>query len=346
MFSPSVVIIGGGISGVTAALSLARRGVAVDLIEQEGQVGGHALTVCCKAIHGQCQYCGGCLAAEQFTAVRNEPLVRIHTRSKLTKLTPSSRDFQYEAASSDNTVSGSARAVIIATGFDHIDARTKGPYGYSILPMVITGEEMERRLKSEGQAVYDTSEPQEVAFIQCVGSRDEHAGRGWCSQVCCRYGVRLARLLKERSPQINVTIFKMDIQTSGRDSQYFALAQQEGIRFICGLPASIRRVTDNPAKAELIFDDILAGQYRTRSFDLVVLATGIEPRQDAAVLAETLGIERNRFGFIDAGEDMVASNVPGIFSAGCCQSPRSISDSIAHASLAAEACYRYLQGQA
>ncbi|MCE5259134.1 MAG: FAD-dependent oxidoreductase [Chloroflexi bacterium] len=342
MPNTSVVIIGGGISGVAAALNLAQRGVAVDLVEREPRLGGNTLDVCCKAVNGQCQHCGGCLVAERLRAVCAEPLVTVHLSSTITNIQPAGDTFSYQLVTANVKQAKSARAVIAATGFDHIDARTKGPYGYGALSMVITGEDMERRLRAEGQSVYDCAVLRDVAFIQCVGSRDEHANRGWCSQVCCRYAVRLARLLGARSPQTNITIFKMDIQTAGRDSQAFALAQQEGIRFICGLPAVVRRSEKDSAKAALLFDDINTGQFRTNEFDLVVLATGIEPRSDALQLAETLGVERNRFGFL-ASQDGAALSIPGIFAAGCCQSPRSISESIVHATAAAEACYRYLQ---
>jgi hypothetical protein len=76
---------------------------------------------------------------------------------------------------------------------------------------------MERRLRLEGQGAYDGLGAARVAFIQCVGSRDEHVGRGYCSQVGCRYAVRLARLLKARNPGLQVSVFKMDIQSGGRD---------------------------------------------------------------------------------------------------------------------------------
>lgn len=346
MHNEPVVVIGGGISGVTAALNLAQHGIAVDLVEREPRLGGNALTVSCKAVNGQCQHCGGCLVADSLHQISAMSHLRVDLSSRITAVQHSGKVFNFQLDTPHGLENRIAQAVIVATGFDHVDARTKGPYGYGILPMVITGEDMERRLRDEGQAAFDAPGPREIAFIQCVGSRDEHAGRGWCSQVCCRYGVRMARLLKARSPQTNVTVFKMDIQTAGRDSQAFALAQQEGIRFVCGIPAVIRRSERDLSKAVLLFDDIHAGQFREQEFDLVVLSTGIEPRHDAAELAEILRVERSRFGFLDAGWDETALDVAGVFAAGCCQSPRSIPESIAHATTAAENCLRYLMEMA
>ncbi|MHB1355823.1 MAG: FAD-dependent oxidoreductase [Anaerolineae bacterium] len=345
MDGPRVLIIGGGISGITAALNLAQRGVAVDLVERESRLGGNALTVCCKAINGLCQYCGACLVADRLQAIRSCQGIAVHSSSSITNLDVETNDFSYRLSPSLQTEPGIANAIIVATGFDHFDAHTKGPYGYGILPMVVSGEEMERRLKGEGQMLYDTQQPREVAFIQCVGSRDEHAGRGWCSQVCCRYGVRLARLLKAHSPQTNITVFKMDIQTTGCDSTAFQQAQEEGIQFVVGLPAVVRRSESNSGKACLFFDDVLGGKVRQQEFDLVVLATGIEPRHDATDWAQALSINTNRFGFFASSGDGTTTIKPGVFLAGCCQSPRSISESIAHANLTAETCYRYLQEQ-
>jgi heterodisulfide reductase subunit A2 len=346
MDNPRVLVIGGGISGITAALNLAQRGVVIDLVERESRLGGNALTVCCKAINGQCQYCGACLVADRLQAIRGYRGITVHSSCSIENLNVETNVFTYHLNPSLQAEPDIAQAIIVATGFDHVDAHTQGPYGYGILPMVVSGEEMERRLKSEGQTLFDTHQPREVAFIQCVGSRDEHAGRGWCSQVCCRYGVRLARLLKAHSPQTNITIFKIDIQTTGRDSIAFQQAQDEGVHFVAGLPAVVRRSEINPGKVSLFFDDILGGQVRQQEFDLVVLATGIEPRHDAPSWAQSLEINTNRFGFFASTGDGTTTIKPGIFLAGCCQSPRSISESIAHAALAAETCYRYIQEQA
>ncbi len=235
-------------------------------------------------------------------------------------------------------------AVILATGFDHVDAHTKGPYGYGILPAVTTGEEVEKRLRQNGRRAYEGLGLQKVAFIQCVGSRDEHVGRGYCSQVCCRYAVRLARLFKSWYPQAEVTVFKMDIQTSGRDfDPTWQAAQKEGIRFVAGLPAVIRRSRESPGRATFLYDDILAGKITQEDFDLIVLSVGMQPRRDAGRVADFFGLNRDPYGFFATREDETSTLVPGVFIAGSCQAPRSIAESIVHAQKDAEACYIYLQ---
>jgi len=361
---PNVLVVGGGIAGLTAALNLAQRGIGVTLLERAPDLGGNAKTVCCKALGsassraiarwaGECQLCGGCLLADSLAAVRQAQGIRIITEATVTRVDRVNGGFCFEV-DGPGSLPGApplhADALVLATGFDHIDARVKGPYGYGILPAVTTGEEMEKRLKVEGQGAYDGCSPRHVAFIQCVGSRDEHAGRGYCSQVCCRYGLRLARLLKSRYPEVEITVFKMDIQTSGRDfGQTWSSAAAEGIRLVSGLPAVIRRSTNNPDHVTFLYDDILAGQLRQEDFDMVVLATGMQPRRDAAEIADLYGIDRDRYGFFSARagatgtqSDGPSTSVPGIFMAGSCAGPRTIAESIAHARQAAEACYSYL----
>ena len=340
-----VVVVGGGIAGLTAALNLAQRRAHVVLVEREPVLGGNALTVCCKAIAGDCQSCGGCLLPDQITAVRGTDRIEVLTETSVTRVRRENGGFSLSLtrpSGADGALY--ADAVVLATGFDHVDAHTKGPYGYGILPSVTTGEEMERRLKERGQSAYDDLNLAKVAFIQCVGSRDEHAGRGYCSQVCCRYGLRLARLLKSRLPEVEITVFKIDIQTSGRDfAATWEACRREGIRLVAGLPAVIRRSPDDPGRATFLIDDILGNEIAQESYDLVVLSVGMQPRADAASVADLFAINQDAFGFFAARDDETSTLAPGVFVAGSCQAPRSMSESLAHAQQAAEACYRYLQ---
>jgi len=341
---PSVAVIGGGIAGVTAALNLAERGISVSLIEREASLGGNAQTVCCKAVDGVCQLCGGCLLGDQLTALERATTIDTYYRTTVERVERQDGRFVLSlqgGLASDTDLS--VDAVLLATGFEHFDAIHKGPYGFGLLPAVTTGEEMERRITLEGQGAHDDLAGKAVAFVQCVGSRDEHLGHGYCSQVCCRYAIRLARLLISRVPDIQVSVFKMDIQSSGRDMlPSWRAAQDEGVRIVAALPAVIHRNPDNPLQATFIYDDPCIGEPREEVFDLVVLSTGIMPRGDAADVGDRFGLGLNRFGFFDARPDGVSTLIPGVFVAGSCQAPRSMAESLAHAETAAETCYRHL----
>ena len=341
---PKVAVIGGGSAGLSAASNLAMRGVQVALIERERELGGNALSVCCKAIAGECQLCGGCLLADHLAEVKESGAISLHLETAVTRVEQDNGSLLLHLSTAGAPAELDVDAVVLATGFDHVDAHTKGPYGYGTLPGVITGEELEKRLKAEGQGAYDDLDLHKVAFIQCVGSRDEHVGRGYCSQVCCRYGLRLARLLKSRNPEAEVTVFKMDIQTSGRDfGATWSAVSEEGVRLVSGLPAVIRRSVDDPCRATFVYDDILEGKIAQQDFDLVVLSVGIQPRSDAAQTADLFGVNQDEYGFLAARDDESSTIAKGVYLAGCCQAPRSISESMAHARQAAEACYTYLQ---
>jgi len=344
-----VLVVGGGIAGIATAINLARSGVAVTLVEREAHLGGNALTVCCKAIDGVCQLCGGCLLRDRIAEVQSLANVQIKTGVSVDRVSrpATAGDAPSLHVRLTDGSELSASAVVLATGFDHVDARSKGPYGLGILPAVTTGEEMERRLSQEGQWAYDADAPKRVAFVQCVGSRDERAGRGYCSQVCCRYALRLARLLKARIPGVEITIHKMDLQTSGRDiCPTWKAARQEGLRVIAGLPAVIRRPIDDPTAATFFYDDILGATMTEATYDLVVLSTGIQPRADAALWAETFGLDRDAYGFYATLSDGSSTLAPGVFAVGCCAAPRSIAESVAHAGVAAEACLAWLRTNA
>lgn len=340
--SAHVTVVGGGIAGIAAALNLAQRSLQVTLLEKSDLLGGRARTICCKAVDGRCQLCGGCLLGDHLSALR-QSTVDVRLNASVERVVRAGDGFAlYLQPPAEEPLL--TQAVILATGFDHVDARAKGPYGHGLLPQVLSGEEVEQRLQERGQAALDGLNLRRVAFIQCVGSRDEHAGRGYCSQVCCRYGLRLARLLRSRHPQAEITIFKIDIQACGRDFQEtWQALPNEGIRLVAGLPAVLRRSADEPERVTFLYDDILQGQVAQGAFDLVVLATGIQPRRDAAAVAEMFGIDQDAYGFFAAAPDETATLSPGVFLAGCCQAPRSVAESIAHAQRAAQACYSHLQ---
>ena len=338
--SSDILVLGGGISGMTAALSLAKRGMAVHLVERAPRLGGNGLKVCCKAIDGECQLCGGCLLGDALEEIGGTSNLLVETGATVARVERRDGGFVYQTSGDQQR--RFAKAVIVATGFQDIDARTKGPYGWGQLPMVVTGREMEEALLAQGRAAWDEHLDRGVAFVQCVGSRDEHAGRGYCSQVCCRYAMRLARYLRSRRPDASITIFKMDMQRTGRDTALVWEKVADDVRFVSGLPAVIRRAPEDPTLAEFLIDDIVAGETRRETFGLVILANGIEPQPDAAAVANLFGLTQDQYGFLATQDDEVSTIVPGVFTAGCCQAPRSIAASAFHAEQAAQICASYL----
>lgn len=233
-------------------------------------------------------------------------------------------------------------SVIVATGFDVFDAREKGSLGYGRYPNVLTGLDLEQIFTREGYIRLPGSgkEPQNIAFIQCVGSRDK--GHGYCSQVCCKYAMKLAGLIKYQNAGTQVTIFYIDLQTAGKGFAQFYEKYKESIRFVRGVPVEVVQTVSG--ELELKFEDISQGKVCRDTFDLVVLSVGISPGKGTWDLARILGINLADDGFFDT-KDCLSSNetnVDGIFVAGTCQGARDIPDSIAHGTAAASKAMQVL----
>jgi heterodisulfide reductase subunit A len=236
----------------------------------------------------------------------------------------------------------SVGAVIIATGFNVFDAREKGSLGYGRYPNVLTGLDLEQIFTREGYLRLPTNgkEPQNIAFIQCVGSRDE--GHAYCSQVCCKYAMKLAGLIKYQNPDTQVTIFYIDLQTTGKGFAQFYVDYKESIQFVRGIPVEILQTSSG--ELEVRFEDIAQGKVCRDTFDLVVLSVGISPGKNSWDLARILGINLADDGFFDIKHPLSSNetNVDGIFVAGTCQGPKDIPDSIAHGIAAASKAMQVL----
>jgi heterodisulfide reductase subunit A len=236
----------------------------------------------------------------------------------------------------------SVGAVIVATGFNVFDARVKGSLGYGRYPNVLTGLDLEQVFTREGYLRLRTNgkEPKNIAFVQCVGSRETR--HGYCSQVCCKYAMKLAGLIKYQSPDTRVTIFYIDLQTAGKGFAQFYEEYKEGVRFVRGVPVEILQTVSG--ELEVKFEDISQGKVCRDTFDLVVLSVGISPGKSTWDLAKILGINLADDGFFDK-KDLLSSNetnVDGIFVAGACQGPKDIPDSISHGIAAASKAMQVL----
>jgi heterodisulfide reductase subunit A len=234
-------------------------------------------------------------------------------------------------------------AIIVATGFDVFDAREMGCLGYGRYPNVLTGLDLEKIVNREGclKLPSNGKQPRNVALIQCIGSRDET--HGYCSQVCCKYAMRFARLIKYQNPNAEVTIFYIDLQTAGKGFARFYEECQETIRFVRGVPVEISETSSG--ELEVRFENISEGKVARETFDLVALSVGLSPREDSWDVARALGINLGESGFFDTKAPLNSNetNVEGIFLAGTCQGPRDIPESFAHGMAAAQRATEVLQ---
>jgi heterodisulfide reductase subunit A len=235
--------------------------------------------------------------------------------------------------------------IILATGFQTFDAKKSPQYGYGKYPNVYTSLEIERMVNASGPTggeiiTKEGNKPKSVGIIHCVGSRDEKTNK-WCSKVCCMYSLKLAHLIKEHTGA-EVYNFYIDMRTPGKGyEEFYDKLMHEGVHLIRG---RVSEVTDWALTAEeenkLIIraEDTLIGVVRRVPVDMVVLAVGLEPREDAGEVRRMFNISCSNEGFFLERHPKLApvnTFTDGIFIAGACQGPKDIPDSVAQAGAAA-----------
>jgi len=250
-------------------------------------------------------------------------------------------DFEQE----DKIIEVEVGSIIMATGFQVFDPTPIYSYGYKRLDNVITSLEFERMVNSAGPTegdivLKDGSEPDSIAIIHCVGSRDEKYHE-YCSRVCCMYSMKFAHLIKEHT-SARVYEFYIDIRSFGKGyEEFYNRILNEGTTFIRGRPAEITNVAETPeeeGKLIVQFEDTLAGKQRRLPVDMVILSCALEPQSDVEAIARLFNISRSGDGFFLEKHpklEPVSTMTDGIFLAGCCQGPKDIPDTVAQASAAA-----------
>jgi heterodisulfide reductase subunit A2 len=234
-------------------------------------------------------------------------------------------------------------AIILATGFKVFNTEKRPEYGHGQYDNVVTGLTLERLLSASGPTgghivrPSDGKIPKKIAFIQCVGSRDQSIGNSYCSRVCCMYALKQARLLKEHVPQADITIFYMDIRAFGKGYEEFyrRACDELRLKLIRGRVAKVDETADTH-DLTLKFEDTEQGNVRTESFQLLVLSAGLESTANEITSLMPVAVGEDRFfQTIDPKIDPVLTSVEGVFVAGVAEGPKDIPDSVAQASAAA-----------
>ncbi|MDR2623428.1 MAG: CoB--CoM heterodisulfide reductase iron-sulfur subunit A family protein [Methanobrevibacter sp.] len=234
--------------------------------------------------------------------------------------------------------------IIVATGYDPYDPTEKLEYGYGQYTNVITAMEIERMINAsgptEGHVIKpsDHKTPKRVAFIHCVGSRDEQIGKPYCSRVCCMYSMKNAQLVIDHEADTDVTLYYMDIRAFGKGFEEFYKNSQEkyGIKFLRGRPAEI---IENPDLTLTVrSEDTLLGKVTEYDYDLVVLSVGLVPPEGSEQLRQTIGLSKSADGFLMEAHPKlrpVDTLTDGVYLAGVSQGPKDIPDAVAQGSGAA-----------
>ena len=235
-------------------------------------------------------------------------------------------------------------SVIISSGIKPYDPSEHDVYGYTKSKNIVTSLEFERILSSagpyEGHLVRpsDKKEPKKIAWLQCVGSRDNHLGaNGYCSSVCCTYAVKEAMLAKEHSHDpLDTAIFYMDIRTHGKDYEHFYNRgrDESGIRFVKSRITNIIPDAETGMQILTYIDE--TGIRQEEEFDIVVLSVGLCVGDEAIKLAGIMDIRLDHYNFVTTNSfEPVKTSRPGIFICGAFEAPKDIPSSVIESSAAA-----------
>lgn len=250
------------------------------------------------------------------------------------------RAINYDEA--DERLELNVGAVVFSSGFEEFDPRPLYKYGYQRLPNVVTSIEFERILSASGpffgQVIRpsDHAHPKRIAFLQCIGSRDEKNDLGYCSSVCCMYAIKEAVIAKEHAgSELETVIFYMDLRCYGKDfEKYYERAKNEyGVQFVKSRTYEIAGAEET-GNLKLRYCDP-HGTVNEAEFDLVVLSVGLRPGAEAVNLAEETRLSLNEFGFIKSRPfDPTQTFRDGIYHCGVLSGPKDIPETVVEASAA------------
>ncbi|UCG27526.1 MAG: CoB--CoM heterodisulfide reductase iron-sulfur subunit A family protein [Bacteroidales bacterium] len=244
-------------------------------------------------------------------------------------------------------------AIIVATGYEIFNGHKMTNYGYGSLPDVYSALEFERMVNSGGFTngqirTQNGKIPSRVGIIHCVGSRDERH-LPYCSQICCMFAVKFAHLIRDHT---NATVYNffIDMRCVGKAyEEFYHRVLEEGVRFIRGKAAEVIESQDNTSKnGQYIVkvEDTLAGSVRDISLDMIILANGMEARNDSRDMARKIGIAVNEYGFFLETHpklDPIGTQDPCVFIAGTCAGPKDIPHTVVQASAAAAGAISLLE---
>ena len=330
-----VIVIGGGVAGMQAAATLRSQGMEPVIVEKEMVLGGK-LTRWHKLFPSFTP--AGDVLGELEQAVDGIEVLR--------GIVVDDVDEKGVVLASGRRLD--AEAVIVASGFDLFRAELKEEYGYGVYDNVYTSVDIEDMLNGKGVRMRDGNTPQRIAFLHCVGSRDEKVDQRHCSRVCCITAVKQAIEMKEMFPAAEVYNFYMDIRMFGPGyEEMYRRAQEEfNIHFVRGRISEASETIDK--RVQIKAEDTLIGRPLKMTVDMLVLVVGMTEGGSNRQFAQNPAIALQSSGFI-APRDSFAGNVQSgaanIFYAGAVTAPKNVGESINEGTVAAMKAVEYLRNK-
>ncbi|MCX5852828.1 MAG: FAD-dependent oxidoreductase [Deltaproteobacteria bacterium] len=318
----TVLVVGGGPAGLSAALIMGETGLPVVLVERDRILGGMLNRLFRR-------YPKGDNPRDLLNSLHHllevNPQITVLTETTVSAVTTQRGNFQVMTQNSGDRITREieAGAVILATGLTLMDVSIYGEYGYGIYPGVITSLEFEERLQEE--SLKTDRNPSAVAFISCVGSRDRSRGNPYCSKICCMYTAKQAGLVRDLLPDARIYVFYIDCRICGKGYEEFVrdVIERKHVRYVRGRPAKVL-----PENGRLIVraEDTLMGIPVEVAVDLVILAPAVVPHPETQELAQSFNVGTDVYGFLD--HDQFPSAPRRVFTAGGCRYAVGIDEAI------------------
>jgi heterodisulfide reductase subunit A len=329
----SALVVGGGIAGMSAALAIAEHGCEVDLVERSDHLGGN-LALLCSTLEGNDP---AFLLEQTVSRVTENPLIRLHLRSRVTRSEGKAGDFLTAIRTGQNAETHLHNGAILwATG---AEAGKTGEYGYGTSPRVRTQQEFEAEMGSDA---FNPERLKSVVMILCAGTRSPSAN--YCSRICCAIGLKQALFIKKRAPEAQIHVFYRDMMTYGFQESFYTRARREGVLFFPYTPDQKPRVSTEGERIRVSGRDPIVGREIEIHADTVILATGIAPVLTEETAA-ACGVSLDGNGFIAEAEYKwrpAETGTDGVFACGLAACPGNITESIASAQAAAISAVRLL----
>jgi len=333
-----VIIIGGGPAGIVAANNIARQGYKVLILEKELNIGSHIKNI--KNLFPNFMKADNVLY--ELTKKTDHKNICLETEAFVEK-TYKENNIWFVRTSEGKLYS--SHALILATGFRIFDARYKEELGYGLYKGVINTVELEAMIMKKDIKTAQGKLPQKIAFVNCVGSRDEKVGNHYCSRVCCINAVKQSIEIKELIPDAEIYCFYMDIRMAGQFYEELYRKSQETyhVNYIRGRVSEAAETIDK--RIQIKAEDTLSQLPLKMTVDLLVLMTGVEASDSTTKLSTQLKIN-GEYGFAKSTNLHLSDNQTihkGLFLAGCCKRPLTLPETIADARAAALCVVDYLK---
>ncbi len=329
--NPDVLVIGGGIAGIEASLSLAGPERKIYLVEKTDALGGMTNKFAQLLPH---QGANLSIVKDKIEQVNNNEHIEVFTSTAVEDIHGFLGNFEISVTNQEKDSEKKefkAGAVVVAIGFGLYDPKETPAFGYGDVENVINALEFETMISSGKIVLKNGKPPASVALIHCVGRKE----KGYCSKTCCLYSIKFARYLKDKLPNVDVSEFYQDLCLPDKsDQNYFEEAKKKGIHFIQSDEIEIKDIND---RIKVKYKSA-EGKKEELSVDMAILAPAMVPSQDTPKMAEMLNLPLDETGFFKEAHEMlnpVATPIEGVFVVGCALGPKNIPDSIVQSQAAA-----------